>query len=520
MRKCTQRQLVAAGIAWSLLSIAPEGTAAAPTGARACDNPSARVGVYVAPMKGDERLSRSISAILSMQIWETLQKGDPLVQGSDFGCGLVERITPRAPALSQLLLTGEVDAVGDDAILQASLTRVAKNDQRVKRPEVWTLTVSGRTVSLDPIKDNYAFAPVQIPRAILSHYTAIRDVKFCNEPKLPCSLGLVGLSELTSLGQEGDFARARLSDWRQGWLYLPKIGERSEVVDFVAAVIRLQRGDYQGADQVLSNVGASEAGTAIRVDALLLQAVARELSGVSGREALQAAEKLNPFLRLTFQVKVMSDLRDLQSAADSSARDRLVQSAKATLDEGKKLFDPNDNWYKSAYQALEGGRDGTAEMTVMVGGAPMYPSKNIVENAVNSKDQTTLVAAVKAAGLVDTLEGAGPFTVFAPTNEAFAALPKGRVETLLTPENKDNLTAVITYMVVPGHLTTQDLIKKVDEMGGTAMLKTVQGENLEVRRHGTSLSITDTHGDVAIVTIPDILQSNGVIHVINNVLVP
>src|SRR5450631_929104 len=119
-----------------------------------------------------------------------------------------------------------------------------------------------------------------------------------------------------------------------------------------------------------------------------------------------------------------------------------------------------------------------AEMTVMVGGAPMYPSKNIVENAVNSKDHTTLVAAVKAAGLVDTLASAGPFTVFVPTNEAFAKLPKGTVDTLLKPENKDKLAAILTYHVVAGHLTAQDLADKVDQGGGKAMLKTVQGEDL------------------------------------------
>src|SRR5579863_5708621 len=159
-----------------------------------------------------------------------------------------------------------------------------------------------------------------------------------------------------------------------------------------------------------------------------------------------------------------------------------------------------------------------AEMTVMVGGAPMYPSKNIVENAVNSKDHTTLVAAVKAAGLVDTLEGAGPFTVFAPTNEAFAKLPKGTVETLLKPENKDKLVAVLTYHVVAGHLTAQDLAAKVDEGGGQAMLKTVQGEDLTVKRQGRSrLTITDAKGDTAWITIPNVMQSNGVIHVINTV---
>jgi uncharacterized surface protein with fasciclin (FAS1) repeats len=162
-----------------------------------------------------------------------------------------------------------------------------------------------------------------------------------------------------------------------------------------------------------------------------------------------------------------------------------------------------------------------AEMTVMVGGAPMYPSKNIVENAVNSKDHTTLVAAVKAAGLVDTLEGAGPFTVFAPTNEAFAKLPKGTVDTLLKPENKDKLVAVLTYHVVAGRLTAQDLAEKVDQGGGKAMLKTVQGEDLTVKREGRShLTITDSKGDVAAITISNVLQSNGVIHVINKVLIP
>ena len=162
-----------------------------------------------------------------------------------------------------------------------------------------------------------------------------------------------------------------------------------------------------------------------------------------------------------------------------------------------------------------------AAMTVMVGGAPMYPTKNIIENAVNSKDHTTLVAAVKAAGLVDTLEGAGPFTVFAPTNEAFAALPKGTVETLLKPENKGQLTAILTYHVVPGHLTAADIGGQIDAAGGKLMLKTVQGEDLTFERMGkTGINVTDAKGDVARITIADVLQSNGVIQVINKVLIP
>ncbi len=161
------------------------------------------------------------------------------------------------------------------------------------------------------------------------------------------------------------------------------------------------------------------------------------------------------------------------------------------------------------------------EKTVNVGGAPMYPSKNIVQNAVNSKDHTTLVAAVKAAGLVETLEGPGPFTVFAPTNEAFAKLPAGTVDTLLKPENKGTLTKILTYHVVPGRMTAVNLMKAVKDGEGEAKLKTVSGDWLIVKQAGPGkLSVTDAKGDVAWVTIPDVLQSNGVIHVINTVLLP
>jgi len=162
-----------------------------------------------------------------------------------------------------------------------------------------------------------------------------------------------------------------------------------------------------------------------------------------------------------------------------------------------------------------------SEKTVNVGGAPMYPSKNIIQNAVNSKDHTTLVAAVKAAGLVDTLSGPGPFTVFAPTNAAFAKLPAGTVDTLLKPENKGTLTKVLTYHVVPGRMTAVKLMKAVKDGEGVAKLKTVAGEDIWVKQSGPGkLTITDAKGDVATVTIADVLQSNGVIHVVNQVLLP
>lgn len=158
--------------------------------------------------------------------------------------------------------------------------------------------------------------------------------------------------------------------------------------------------------------------------------------------------------------------------------------------------------------------------TKMVGGAAMYPTKNIVENAVNSKDHTTLVAAVKAAGLVETLESAGPFTVFAPTNEAFGKLPAGTVETLVKPENKATLTKILTYHVVAGRLSAANLMAKVKKGGGKAELKTVQGGTLTVEKKGKKLYLVDEKGGKSWITIADVFQSNGVIHVVNTVLMP
>lgn len=160
------------------------------------------------------------------------------------------------------------------------------------------------------------------------------------------------------------------------------------------------------------------------------------------------------------------------------------------------------------------------EKTVMVGGAPMYPSKNIVENAMNSKDHTTLVTAVKAAGLVETLQSEGPFTVFAPTNAAFNKLPAGTVETLVKPENKAMLTNILTYHVVPGKISAKDLSMWIKKNDGKYMGKTVQGEELTFWMKGMDLYVTDSKNNTAKITTADVNQSNGVIHVIDTVLMP
>jgi len=164
--------------------------------------------------------------------------------------------------------------------------------------------------------------------------------------------------------------------------------------------------------------------------------------------------------------------------------------------------------------------DAAVDENPMVGGAAMSADKDIIDNAVNSADHTTLVAAVKAAGLVDTLKGPGPFTVFAPTNAAFAALPAGTVDTLLKPAMKADLTKVLTYHVVPGALDAAALKSQIAAGGGKAELKTVQGESLTATESNGGIALTDSKGNIAMVTIADVRQSNGVIHVIDKVLMP
>jgi uncharacterized surface protein with fasciclin (FAS1) repeats len=172
------------------------------------------------------------------------------------------------------------------------------------------------------------------------------------------------------------------------------------------------------------------------------------------------------------------------------------------------------------FAALAGTSAMAGDKNPVVGGQPMYATKDIIDNAVNSADHTTLVAAVKAAGLVDTLKSPGPFTVFAPTNEAFAKLPAGTVESLLKPENKEMLTKILTYHVVAGRLSAADLRKQIQAGNGQAQLKTVSGGTLWVMMQGKSIVLKDEKGEMSTVTIPNVFQSNGVIHVVDTVVLP
>ena len=198
------------------------------------------------------------------------------------------------------------------------------------------------------------------------------------------------------------------------------------------------------------------------------------------------------------------------------ARNLLVAFAAATALAGCATTDDDMD------EGMGGGAQTSASAgsAVTVGGAPMYPTRNIIENAVNSADHTTLVAAVKAAGLVETLSGPGPFTVFAPTNAAFAKLPAGTVETLLRPANRGQLQTVLTYHVVPGRMTAADLMRAVQAGNGSARLTTVQGGTLTARMMGNRLMLIDAKGGMSHVTQADVMQSNGVIHVTDAVSLP
>lgn len=202
------------------------------------------------------------------------------------------------------------------------------------------------------------------------------------------------------------------------------------------------------------------------------------------------------------------------AAAQEISSDRIIYQLKQHIQKMKKII------IAVIAMAAVAIAPKTQAQTKMVGGAAMYPTKNIVENAVNSKDHTTLVAAVKAAGLVETLESAGPFTVFAPTNEAFNKLPAGTVDNLVKPENKEMLTKILTYHVVPGRISSEELWAKVKAGNGKAELTTVQGEKLTAMAKGKKLYLVDAKGDQSWITIADVNQSNGVIHVVNTVLMP
>jgi hypothetical protein len=332
-----------------------------------CKDAATRVGIYVT-LSGDRMVAPGLLDMLNMQIWASLRPSQPGQPAVKFGCGMVERYSHGAPRCSQLVLGANVGRIGPDAVLQATLSTLKSNDHRSVKKEVWTVDLLGKVVSLGPIDELYSLPPVVIPEKIFSLYRNEPNIKLCQKPEKDCEGTPIGNNRApTKLsGQEGEFdaesdpaaefVKVELTDGTIGWLYLPYIGNRSEVVKFVAGVIRFLRGDYAGAVVMFQGIGGSETNAMFKINALLLQAVAEELEGRSGRKSLAAAAKLNPSLRTIFEVKVMIDLNEAVHTNSATQRYKLVESAYETLRNGDRLFDAGDPWYKDAVKAVENYR--------------------------------------------------------------------------------------------------------------------------------------------------------------------
>jgi hypothetical protein len=322
-----------------------------------CPHSLARTGIYVAPFSGDADLRQAVVAVLNLQIWRLLEKENAKSPGVQFGCGFVEPGSPQAPMYAQLLLSGSVGRISEDALVVTSLKTIWKNDQRQQRPETWIVSYGDESVSLNPLKDFYSFALFPIRRDVLARYPAIREVRLCQSSKLPpggaCTGPLIGVSDLFHVDQKGDFAEVQLKNGIKGWIFLPTIGEGSEVVDFVSAVIRLKRGDYIGADELLEHVKTSIAGTGMRGEALFIQAVARELSGRTSSDVIAAANTLNPSWKWIAKIQIMSALRAASLAKEEGERKLLAQKARSLLDLNLNIFGSGDKWYKDARAVSE-----------------------------------------------------------------------------------------------------------------------------------------------------------------------
>lgn len=332
-----------------------------------CKDPSTRVGIYVT-LNGD-RIAPGLLDMLNLQIWASLRPSRPDQPDVKFGCGMVEKYSHGAPRCSQLVLEGNVGRIGPDAILQATLSARPTNDRRSVKREVWKIDLLGKSVQFDPIDELYSFPPVIIPAKSFSLYKDLSNVKLCQKPEKNCDGEPIGdnrsPTKLTGKDSEyeesdgtAEFVKVELTDGKTGWLYLPYIGNRSEVVKFVSGVIRFLRGDYEGAVAMFQGITGNETNATFKINALLLQAVAEELGGGSGRKSLAAAAKLNPSLRTIFKVKVMIDLNEAVRTSSATQRYKLIESAYETLRNGDRIFDAGDSWYKEAANVIESYKTG------------------------------------------------------------------------------------------------------------------------------------------------------------------
>jgi hypothetical protein len=319
-----------------------------------CGNRETLVGIYPSPFAGKALLARQVSAMMSTELLASLRSSDEDIPGSDFHHGLVEPIGDGTPKCSQLLLSGRVLPLGKDALFFATLEKVQENDRRSTRPELWKVHVGSHEVSLAVTANRYVFPPTKIEGEVKSSYTSIHDLKVCAAPTLPCKLGIVGYSRIRVTDTIGAFLQVHLNRGREGWLYLPSITRGNPVVNFSAAVVRVERGDFSGANSFLTNVidEGTDVDTALRVNALLLRAAANELAGKDGRQDIAAAEALNPGSRNVIQIGVMTKLNHLIRLANGEERVKLLTELRSQILRAENLFSPGDSWLSSVSGGL------------------------------------------------------------------------------------------------------------------------------------------------------------------------
>jgi hypothetical protein len=317
-----------------------------------CDHENL-VGIYPAPFTGKPWLAAQVSTMVGTELLASLRSADPDEAGSDFGHGLVEPRGDELPKCSQLLLHGKVLPLGKDALFFATLRRFENNDRRKKRPELWKIDVADQSVTFDVIRDEYVFSPTKIGAQIKANYTTVHELRLCNAARLPCTNGIVGNATIKGEDIVGSFLEVQLSDGRGGWLYLPAITKGNPVVNFSAAIVRLERGDFSGAANFLTAViqEGSEVDTGLRVNALLLRAAAMELSGRDGGADVSMAEALAPGQRYVIQISVMTKLNHLIKLAAGAQRDKMLAEVRAQLDHAEKILPPSDSWFLSARKA-------------------------------------------------------------------------------------------------------------------------------------------------------------------------
>lgn len=325
---------------------------------QAACTPNFNLTTYTPRFGGDPKLSSPLSEVLNLQLWTTLRKN---ADGENFGCGSLVwdplgadadegDIAHRTPPNASLSFWGQVTSVGDGVVVQGALRRAPKGIQPNR--QIWALATNGRTIQFDPIRQIYSFAPFVVKREVVDQYTEIPELRLCADKILPCKGRPIGRQDIYALQQEGSFAKVTVGH-DTGWVYLPRLADHSEVISFVAGVIRIMRGDYRGAIVMMDDVLDSQASTSLKVDALVIQAVSLEIQGSSGVEQIEKAKSLSPYATDLLRLYVMDLIRQSLKELNGQSRANFASRASKLLDEGAHLFPSDDQWLHDARSILK-----------------------------------------------------------------------------------------------------------------------------------------------------------------------